>query len=253
MNARRYFTIVICTGLAVPGALCAQGGNGSGAAQANQPAPYTATRKITTEQTLPNGTTVTREAIEKTARDSAGRTYSAMRETVLAGTNQAPNYVSVNVIDPTTDTYTRWTSYSKEAVVVHTTDAGNPNRGHGSSAALPHLENQAHFIHSPRQSSDMQTEDLGTQPIVGVVARGTRITRVIPADGVDNVPPLKVVEVHWYSPELRIYLLETFDNPISGVTTNEVTELERGEPDASLFQVPVGYAVIEQYPNTAID
>jgi hypothetical protein len=56
------------------------------------------------------------------------------------------------------------------------------------------------------------------------------------------------VNESWRSPELNIILLSVHEDPRTGTRTAEVTDLDRAEPDPSVFQVPEGYTVKDQNP-----
>jgi hypothetical protein len=52
-----------------------------------------------------------------------------------------------------------------------------------------------------------------------------------------------VVTERWYSPELKIQLLARIIDPRAGDTSEVVTNLDRGEPDLSEFQIPADYKI----------
>jgi hypothetical protein len=81
--------------------------------------------------------------------------------------------------------------------------------------------------------------------------RGTRVTMTIPEGVEGNDRPITTVNETWRSPELNILLLSVREDPRTGTRTTEVTDLDRGEPDASVFQVPEGYTVKEPNPGQA--
>jgi hypothetical protein len=86
--------------------------------------------------------------------------------------------------------------------------------------------------------------------IAGVEATGIRITRVIPAGKEGNDQPVTITNERWFSTKLpRMILLSIDNDPRSGVMTTEMTEIERGEPDPSLFAIPEGYTVKDRYPD----
>jgi hypothetical protein len=90
----------------------------------------------------------------------------------------------------------------------------------------------------------VEREQSGGKTLAGVYAEGIRVTRTIPEGGNDR-PMITVVET-WYSPELKITLFSVNSDPRTGTRTNEVTELDRAEPDPAVFQVPEGYTVKDQ-------
>ncbi len=86
-------------------------------------------------------------------------------------------------------------------------------------------------------------EPLGTQTIEGVEAEGTRTTITIPAGDIGNEKPIQMVSERWYSNELKAVVLSKHNDPRMGETTYRLTNINRGEPDRSLFEVPSDYAV----------
>jgi hypothetical protein len=93
--------------------------------------------------------------------------------------------------------------------------------------------------------AEVNREQLGTQTIEGVMAEGTRITFTIPAGKIGNDRPIVAVNERWYSPELQTIVLTKNSDPRMGETTYRLTNINRGEPDPSLFQVPADYTVEE--------
>lgn len=89
----------------------------------------------------------------------------------------------------------------------------------------------------------LKKESLGTQTINGMLAEGTRTTRIIPAGEIGNEKPLQVVSERWYSSDLQIVLKSTRTDPRFGTTTYTVTNVQKTEPAATLFTVPADYAV----------
>jgi TonB family protein len=88
-------------------------------------------------------------------------------------------------------------------------------------------------------------ESLGKQLIEGVEAEGTRMTVTIPAGAMGNERPLQIVSERWYSAELQTVIMTKHSDPRFGETTYRLTNISRGEPDHSLFEVPAGYNVTE--------
>ncbi len=205
--------------------------------------PYTAIRKTTRVQRLANGTTITRTNTVKEARDSSGRTYHETRPEIAQGAEGvAPNFVFVFVNDPVNRTNISWNSNSKEATVSHMPEPGQMKRIEMQPAA----ENAAPTPVVRPAPIKSQIEKLGTKTINGVEATGTRITRVIPAGREGNDQPLTVTHENWVSPELKLQVMSISDDPRTGTSTMELTDIERAEPDPALFQVPEGYTVKER-------
>jgi hypothetical protein len=87
------------------------------------------------------------------------------------------------------------------------------------------------------------TESLGQQIVEGVMADGTRTTTVIPAGGVGNAQPITVLSEQWFSPDLQVLLMTRHSDPRTGETNYRLTNIVRGEPDRSLFEVPADYTI----------
>jgi len=92
----------------------------------------------------------------------------------------------------------------------------------------------------------LKQEDLGTQTISGVTAKGTRYTHTIPAGQIGNEKAIVVVSERWYSDELQMVVKSTRSDPRFGTSTYTVTNIQRTEPAAGLFTVPADYTVQER-------
>ena len=88
-------------------------------------------------------------------------------------------------------------------------------------------------------------EDLGERNIEGVVAQGKRTTKTIAEGQIGNDREIEIVTERWFSPELQAVVLKTSDDPLSGSVTYKLTNIQRGNPPASLFQAPTDYTVQE--------
>lgn len=91
-------------------------------------------------------------------------------------------------------------------------------------------------------------EELGKRMVEGVEAEGVRSTVTVPAGRVGNDRPLEFVSERWYSPELQLVVLSIHKDPYVGDNTYRLTNINRAEPAASLFEVPADYKVVEGSP-----
>jgi len=85
------------------------------------------------------------------------------------------------------------------------------------------------------------TTALGSRDFDRVRADGSRTTWTIPAGKIGNEKPIDVISERWYAPDLLLVVFSRYLDPRRGETTYRLTGLKRGEPDASLFQVPPDY------------
>jgi len=219
--------------------------------------PYTAEFKITTVQTLADGTTITRESTEIEARDSQGRhLHSITEQTPMPGFEPG---TSASVNDPAEGTQSDWNSRTKQARVIKllplderkgcwANDAGNfrTSMYEGPKPGAPAQNGTVLASGStivPAQRHTPEVEDLGKSTIQGFEVQGRRFTTTIPTGEAGNDQPIVTVSEHWTSPQLGITLREITDNPRSGKRTRELVNITQGEPDISIFQPPEGYEV----------
>jgi hypothetical protein len=85
--------------------------------------------------------------------------------------------------------------------------------------------------------------------VEGVVAKGTKITRTIPAGELGNDLPIVITTETWTSPELKVIVMSKSSDPRMGETTYKLTNLSRAEPEPSLFQIPADYTTKDQPAN----
>ena len=67
----------------------------------------------------------------------------------------------------------------------------------------------------------------------------------IAAGEIGNERPIDVVTERWYSKELQTTVMSRRSDPRSGETIFRLTNINRNEPAASLFEVPGDYKLTE--------
>ena len=92
-------------------------------------------------------------------------------------------------------------------------------------------------------SKDAREESLGQKLIDGVLADGKRVTTVMPAGSIGNQQPITVLSEQWFAPDLEILVMTKHSDPRTGETTYSLSNITRGEPAASLFDVPPDYTI----------
>jgi hypothetical protein len=97
-----------------------------------------------------------------------------------------------------------------------------------------------------------EQKSLGTQTIEGVEATGTQSIMTIPAGAIGNEQAIKIVSEQWYSPALQVVVLSKRSDPRSGEMVYRLTQLDRSEPAAALFQVPSDYTVKDLESNVVV-
>jgi len=94
------------------------------------------------------------------------------------------------------------------------------------------------------------TEQLAKQMVEGVECEGTRAVTTMPAGAIGNERPIDTVNESWFSQELKLMIMSKRSDPRFGETTYRLTNISRSEPDASLFQIPSEYTVVDSILKT---
>jgi len=93
-----------------------------------------------------------------------------------------------------------------------------------------------------------KSESLGTKTIEGVEAEGTRTVTTLAAGVVGNDKPIEIVYERWFSNELDLIIYSRHYDPRFGEQTYRLTNINRSEPDRSLFTIPSDYKVVAETP-----
>jgi hypothetical protein len=205
-------------------------------------APFSATATSETTETLQDGSVIHRTSQVSMYRDSQGRsrheaTFTGFGPLSASG---APKKM-VMISDPVAGVHIMLDDEQKVAhkSALHVHAAGSANE-----KSDPAFEGRMQERMQKEEATGLlKKESLGTQTINGVVAEGTRTTRIIPVGQIGNEKALQVVSERWYSADLQIVLKSTRTDPRTGTTTYTVTTIQRTEPAGTLFAVPAGYSV----------
>ncbi|OLC99362.1 MAG: hypothetical protein AUH86_02605 [Acidobacteria bacterium 13_1_40CM_4_58_4] len=207
-------------------------------------APFSAVAVSETTQTLADGNHISRKTQTNLFRDSQGRVRKEVTLSgfgPLAASRQPKSFVFIN--DPV----------AGRNFILHpdqkTAEQMGKDFGRMKGAMKGELSNRMGRREQVEADNlNLKKEDLGTQTIGGVAAQGTRITRAIPAGQIGNEKPITVVRESWYSNDLQTVVMSKRSDPWSGETTYTLTNIQRAEPDASLFAVPSNYTVTQGRP-----
>jgi hypothetical protein len=220
------------------------GGFPSGLNQALKGQPYSLLETTTTVRTLADGTTIRSKHEERKMRDSEGRT----RMDLLHEFKGETTITMATISDPVTRTRTTLNVRQKMAYTFHLPELKPAPRPPVDEKKLEELRAAA----KSRSTPNFQTEKLGGKNVSGIFAEGTRTTRLIPAGMEGNDREIRVVIEQWVSPDLKITVARSIEDPRFGLSTMEVSDLLRGDPDAALFQVPADYKMVAQPSVTAV-
>ena len=192
-------------------------------------APFSATTMMDNTQTLADGATVTTKTMTTIARDSKGRTHNENRYYLTPSDNGQGRIRDITIFDPTARIKTTLTPATLQAAV---STLPPPQPRDPARAARP----------------GNRPEDLGWSSIDGLIVHGFLESRTIPQGADRNDRPLTITDEYWYSEELKVYLVLKHSDPRTGEQTVGITQIDRSEPDPSLFVIPSNYKVVDETP-----
>jgi hypothetical protein len=230
--------------------------------------PYQAQAVTEMKQTLADGSHIVQTTTATVARDSDGRTVRIQKLTTMgpwksSGSSQGESQTLTTIFDPVSKEHIDFTSDRKVAHVVTMPPLppGAPagadrafSVAYAGSAAGPGQPVTVHAQAIAPQASEgavPKTESLGTETIEGIQATGTRSTTTIPSGTIGNDKDLMITHETWYSAELKLVIQSTQSDPRFGQTTYTLKNIQQGQPDETLFQVPADYKTNKIVPRLA--
>jgi hypothetical protein len=233
-------------------------------------APYSATITNESVQTLADGNRIVQTNTGNAARDSEGRTR---HDTVLPAIGNlsaanAPHLVFIH--DPVAQTSYTLNLTEKTAQKMPTlppvpggaigvAGAALTMRVEGNGAPLQFPDAMPAIVAAPgagaffekhldierQEKVQVDTEDLGSQTMEGVLVTGVRMTHTMPAGQIGNDRPITIVTEVWTSPELKTVVYSKRSDPRMGEQTFRLTDIVRAEPNPSLFTVPADFKIVD--------
>jgi hypothetical protein len=226
-------------------------------------APYLATVRNESVQTLADGNRIVQSSSGTIARDSQGRTRQDTMLPLIGNLSAANAPHLIFIHDPVAQTsYTlNLTDKTAQKMPVPAVPPmppppGAPGPGPDAfyvqatgvataSGQLPPPPMIGQKVFLTNDQGQATTEDLGSQTMEGVFVTGVRTTRTIPAGQIGNDKPISIVTEVWTSPDLKTIVYSKRSDPRMGELTFQLTNITRVEPDASLFTVPADFKLVE--------
>jgi hypothetical protein len=216
-------------------------------------APYTAHLTITENRVLPDASSANAVSTVVLARDRQGRIY------------EKTGRGSFIVQDPAKLQTLTWDSHKQVAILGHwpywSGRKGCWADEHGQHQSrfpgdddwhkvpaspgqgkLETIGSMAELSGDKRIKTRYVSENLGQKEIHGLTAYGMRWTTT----PLESVGPYGIPETTtelWKSSELELKLLEVTSGPKYGLQREELSDLQRADPDPALFKPPQGYKV----------
>jgi hypothetical protein len=215
-------------------------------------APYSADAITESTQVLSDGNRIVQRTTQKLYRDNDGR--ERREESILAvGALAQPDAPRVITISDPVDNV----SYSlnpQQRTARKSSGAGSVLNWVSGPAAftgytytvgatLSTLVGDLMATRPAATPGEPVEQDLGSKNVEGVIARGTRTTKTIPAGKIGNQLPIDIVDEVWFSPELQLNVMTTHSDPRSGETVYKLTNIVRANPARALFEPPSDYTV----------
>lgn len=191
--------------------------------------PFSADTVNEINHVLGDGTRIHQENRGKSFRDSEGRTRNETESVSSVG--NAEKFHHVSILDPIENVIINWDSRTKVATIRQWMSPPSPP----SPTTV-----------KSRPAPEAVHEKLGTTDIEGFSAVGDKYTRTIEVGKIGNDKPLATVSETWYSTELRLVLRSKIEDPQFGERTIKLVNIQRVEPDPTLFQVPQDYTVHDE-------
>jgi hypothetical protein len=229
--------------------------------------PFCAT--VTTEhtQTFADGNRIHSIDSSSVCRDSDGRTRREASLNLLGAAAQTAAPKLITIVDPVAGVRYLLDSQSKTAHRVPIGQGsrsantkgsmdGPPEKGErvmlyqniGTAGPNMAIGGNVMFKTAGQTSADPAptAENLGDQTIEGIRATGTRLKTTIPAGEMGNEQPILITSERWYSTELKATILTKHVDPWAGELRTQLANVSTAEPEASLFQVPPDYKIVDE-------
>ena len=217
-------------------------------------APLSGDFIVSHDNTLADGNRIHNESQSRVYRDAEGRVRREVGVDLATPATGTVKRSMVVITDPVAGKRYMLNPDTKTAREMPTARPQAPWRrarehvsvmgGPGGSGAV-----SVGVMGGPGGPGEVTKEQLGTKTVNGLQAEGVRVTRTIPAGAIGNDKPIEVVTERWYSPDLQIAVMTVHTDPMMGTMTTKLVNVSRGDPDASLFQVPSDYKLEVGKPN----
>lgn len=232
-------------------------------------APYSAVGTTEMVQTLADGNRIVHTNTSRYYRDGKGRTRTELSLSAVGPFALDESSTVVMINDPVAKQHFVLHPDQKRAEALPLPEgafaAGASNAKHGvnsggaatgnkvdasPSTALPPLP-PLHCTPGATPAPST-TVSLGQKTLSGLSATGTRVEYTIPAGQIGNEQPITVTSEQWMSEELGVILASTQHDPMMGDMQFHLAQIERAEPDPSLFVMPADYTLTDLTANKPV-
>jgi hypothetical protein len=201
--------------------------------------PYSAHRIIFTTKRLPGGTTATQIDKSLLWRDAQGRTRE---EQILKTSGGSDEVHVINVSDPVARRHLSWSTGGNIEREVFTTPISEEITfvDHIPGTDLSPAERAA-AIERNRNPNIISAQRLGPATINGLEATGLRTVMLAASEATKDHELRRTHETWRSSDSLALIVRSITNDPATGKIDIELTDIDRHNPDPSLFQPPPDY------------
>ena len=194
-------------------------------------ASYSAHILYASRSKLADGTVVERRSDVFQARDSHGHFVAERRAIIPASENNpAPKLISTLYVDLEDHSFT----VCEEAKRLCVTRSMRKNR---PQPAAETLESQGKMT--------LQRTELGSEMLLGEEVQHVREQRTYAVGVYGNDRPIVNTGEYWYSPKLKLDLASTRTSQSGTTQITRVRNLDLTEPEASVFEFPAGFHLVD--------
>ena len=211
-------------------------------------APYSAIGTTETVQTLADGNHIVHTNASHYYRDSTGRTRTELSLSAVGPFTLEESSTVVMITDPVAKQRFVLHPEQKRADVLPlgpvalAAGAGGAKQTADAAGAVVSTGGPTRCL--PGAGSVPATSvSLGQKTLAGLQATGSKTEYTIPAGQIGNEQPITVTSEKWVSEELGVTVSSTVHDPMIGDTQFHLSQIERTEPDPSLFAVPADYTL----------
>jgi hypothetical protein len=242
-------TVLISTGLAVVGWVGTLAPAQAGTFLAAEPpatvgAPYSAEVVTASTTVFSDGNQIVRSKTLRCYRDSQGRTRVERTTGGFAQTSSGTEGVMlITINDPVSGQRIVLSPERKIASVIKMRSGAASTQPTDADMPEPFaLMGLGMSIGAGRfTEASSNTVLLGQKTINGLMASGTRVVRTIPSGVLGNKQPITSTVEEWVNPDLGVSVQVTGTSSLGGQVSLNLQNVNRSEPDPSLFKVPAGY------------
>ena len=200
-------------------------------------APFTAIAHMEWTRPMAEGGSSALVNQRRVARDSRGRIYEQRWLLVPRGSEDQSRMNVIQIADPVAHTlYNCFTLKTPQRCVLD--KFAEPAL---TSYTPPVLANGP----LPNNNGTRIHEDLGSRAIEGIEVFGTRDTVNYNAGVMGSDQPFSIWREFWQEPHLGVNLYSEVVNPSVGKQVFTLSEVILSEPDPRLFELPDGFAVVD--------